>query len=216
MFWNSLETCSEPSHYWEALDKPTTELAWVLLSFCSGFAQEMLIAQPNSKHFQMKKIQQNWPFLKQVDLFSLVPSSITNQEQPASGDVRSAFWYAYGTIQRSGIHSEYQSVCRLIQLTTHFTISLFFPSLKGISYNSKTLFFILFLLCSYWKTFIFLKKKWKNFKKMRWKMQILNIMRSEAEIWTKVFLWRKNIKKDLFFLQWKLDFAGCIARVLNV
>ena len=64
MFWNSLETCSEPSHYWEALDKPTTELAWVLLSFCSGFAQEMLIAQPNSKHFQIKKIQQKLTIFK--------------------------------------------------------------------------------------------------------------------------------------------------------
>ena len=32
-------------------NKPTKELAWVLLSFCSGFAQEILIAQPNSKIF---------------------------------------------------------------------------------------------------------------------------------------------------------------------
>ena len=39
---------------------PTTELAWV----CSGFAQEMLIVQPNSKHFQMKKIQQKLTIFK--------------------------------------------------------------------------------------------------------------------------------------------------------
>ena len=133
---------------------------------CLGLAQVLLrkcqLLSLTLNIFKWRKFNKNWPFLKQVDLFSLVPSSITNQEQPASGDVRSAFWYAYGTIQRSGIHSEYQSVCRLIQLTTHITISLFFPSLKGISYNSNTLFFILFLLCSYWKTFILFKEKVKK------------------------------------------------------
>ena len=137
-----------------------------LLGSCSAFAQVLLrkcwLLSLTLNIFKWRKFNKNWPFLKQVDLFSLVPSSITNQEQPASGDVRSAFWYAYGTIQRSGIHSEYQSVCRLIQLTTHFTISLFFPSLKGISYNSKTIFFILFLLFSYWKTFILFKEKVKK------------------------------------------------------